>query len=118
MTTPHNPTPVRAWGVTAFAQPLESLTITRRELRADDISIDIEYAGICHSDIHTATGDWGEREYPLVPGHEIIGRVSAVTDPVLRQLLWTLRSLPRGGAFLLRHRGGPDLRVGGPLRRR
>lgn len=84
MTTPHHPTPVRAWGVTAFAQPLESLTITRRELRADDVSIDIEYAGICHSDIHTATGDWGEREYPLVPGHEIVGRVSAVGDAVTK----------------------------------
>lgn len=78
MTTPHDPTPVRAWGVTSFAQPLEPLTITRREPRADDVVIAIEYSGICHSDIHTATGDWGEREYPLVPGHEIVGKVSAV----------------------------------------
>lgn len=82
MTTPHHPTPVRAWGQTTFAQPLEPVTITRRELRADDISIDIEFSGICHSDIHTVNGDWGEREYPLVPGHEIIGRVAAVGDRV------------------------------------
>lgn len=84
MTTPHHPVPVRAWGVTATAQPLEPVTITRRELRADDISIDIEFSGICHSDIHTASGEWGEREYPLVPGHEIIGRVSAVGDAVTK----------------------------------
>lgn len=78
MSTPHNPTPIRAWGVTSFAGPLEPVTITRRELRGDDISINIEFSGICHSDIHTASGEWGEREYPLVPGHEIVGRVVAV----------------------------------------
>ncbi len=84
MATPHHPLPVRAWGVTASAQPLEPVTITRRELRADDVAIDIDYSGICHSDIHTASGEWGEREYPLVPGHEIIGRVAAVGDAVSR----------------------------------
>lgn len=81
-TTPHDPTPVRAWGVTAFAQPLEPVLITRRELRPDDISIETEFSGICHSDIHTASGEWGERDYPLVPGHEIIGRVVAIGSEV------------------------------------
>lgn len=71
-------TTTRAWGCTAAAAPLEPLTIQRRALRDDDVRIDIEYAGICHSDIHTVRGDWGDREYPLVPGHEIIGRVAAV----------------------------------------
>lgn len=66
---------VRAWGTTGFAQPLEPVTITRRELRDDDVRIRIEFVGICHSDIHTMRGDWGERSYPLVPGHEIVGIV-------------------------------------------
>jgi len=69
---------VRAWGVPGFAEPLEPVTITRRDLREDDVSIRIEFVGICHSDIHTARGDWGERAYPLVPGHEIVGIVEDV----------------------------------------
>ena len=60
------------------------MTITRRELRGDDVSIRIEFAGICHSDIHTMRGDWGERAYPLVPGHEIVGIVDAVGPDVTR----------------------------------
>lgn len=75
-------TTVRAWGSTAFAAPLEPVTIQRRALRADDVRIAIEYSGICHSDIHTMMGDWGERQYPLVPGHEIVGRVEAVGEGV------------------------------------
>lgn len=50
----------------------------RRELRANDVAIEILYSGICHSDIHTVNGDWGPQHYPLVPGHEIVGRVIAV----------------------------------------
>lgn len=75
-------TTTRAWGSPAFAAPLEPVTIERRALRADDVRITIEYAGICHSDIHTIQGDWGERRYPLVPGHEIVGRVAAVGEGV------------------------------------
>ncbi|MGD7002290.1 NAD(P)-dependent alcohol dehydrogenase [Corynebacterium halotolerans] len=81
MTTPSQnsaPTSSRAWASTSFAAPLEPVTIERRALRTDDVRIAIEYAGICHSDIHTIQGDWGERQYPLVPGHEIVGRVEAV----------------------------------------
>lgn len=74
---------VRAWGTPGFSQPLEPVTITRRPLREDDVLIRIEYAGICHSDIHTMRGDWGEREYPLVPGHEIVGIVEQVGGKVL-----------------------------------
>ncbi|WP_080791577.1 NAD(P)-dependent alcohol dehydrogenase [Corynebacterium pacaense] len=75
-------TTAHAWAVPGFAQPLVATDIERRELRPDDIRIDIEYCGVCHSDIHVATGDWGERRYPLVPGHEIIGRVSEVGSAV------------------------------------
>ena len=47
----------------------------RRELRENDVAIEILYCGVCHSDLHTVNGDWGEQPYPLVPGHEIVGRV-------------------------------------------
>ncbi|KAA3646904.1 MAG: NAD(P)-dependent alcohol dehydrogenase [Proteobacteria bacterium] len=52
--------------------------INRREPGADDVQIDILYCGVCHSDIHVAHDDWGMTVYPVVPGHEIIGRVKAV----------------------------------------
>ncbi len=50
----------------------------RRELRSNDVSIEILFSGICHSDLHTINGDWGEQPYPLIPGHEIIGKVVGV----------------------------------------
>ncbi len=49
----------------------------RRDLRDNDVAIEILYCGVCHSDLHTVNGDWGEQEYPLIPGHEIVGRVIA-----------------------------------------
>jgi uncharacterized zinc-type alcohol dehydrogenase-like protein len=50
----------------------------RRDLRDNDVAIEILYSGICHSDLHTVNGDWGPQPYPLVPGHEIVGRVLEV----------------------------------------
>lgn len=50
----------------------------RRDLRANDVAIEILFSGICHSDLHTVNGDWGPQAYPLVPGHEIVGRVIEV----------------------------------------
>lgn len=47
----------------------------RRDLRPNDVSIEILYSGVCHSDLHTVNGDWGPQPYPLVPGHEIVGKV-------------------------------------------
>lgn len=58
--------------------PLEPTTINRRELRPNDVLIDIKYAGICHSDIHQARGEWGTAIFPMIPGHEIAGVVAAV----------------------------------------
>lgn len=75
---------VAAYAAPAPEAPLEKTTITRRELGAHDILIDIKYAGICHSDIHTVQGDWGDRQYPIVPGHEIAGVVTAVGQEVTR----------------------------------
>lgn len=57
---------------------LSAWEFERRPVGPDDILIDIKYASICHSDIHTMKGDWGPQQYPQVPGHEIVGIVSAV----------------------------------------
>ncbi|WP_018983878.1 NAD(P)-dependent alcohol dehydrogenase [Salinimonas chungwhensis] len=54
----------------------------RRNLRDNDVSIEILYSGVCHSDLHTVNGDWGDQPYPLVPGHEIIGKVIEVGQQV------------------------------------
>lgn len=69
---------VKAYGTQAVNAPLVPLTIHRRELRPNDIAFDILYCGICHSDLHTIRGDFGEPLFPLVPGHEILGRVTAL----------------------------------------
>lgn len=64
--------------------PLTPWEFDRRALRADDIALDILYCGVCHSDLHIARNHWGVTRYPLVPGHEIIGRVVAVGEEVSR----------------------------------
>ena len=56
----------------------------RRNLRDNDVSIEILYSGVCHSDLHTVNGDWGDQPYPLVPGHEIVGKVIDVGSDVSR----------------------------------
>ncbi|MGP3594130.1 NAD(P)-dependent alcohol dehydrogenase [Vagococcus sp. WN89Y] len=58
--------------------PLVPFHFERRDPRPDDVAIEILYCGVCHSDLHQARNDWGYSQYPLVPGHEIIGRVTAV----------------------------------------
>jgi alcohol dehydrogenase (NADP+) len=50
-------------------------TFDRRDLRTDDVAIEILYCGVCHSDLHMVRDDWGRDTYPVVPGHEIVGRV-------------------------------------------
>jgi len=64
--------------------PFEKTTIERRELRTDDILIDIKYCGICHSDIHNAFDEWGGGIFPMVPGHEMAGVVAAVGTEVTK----------------------------------
>ncbi|HET8551424.1 MAG TPA: NAD(P)-dependent alcohol dehydrogenase [Gammaproteobacteria bacterium] len=64
--------------------PLAPFTFERRALRDDDVAMEILYCGICHSDLHQAHNDWGAATYPLVPGHEIIGRVTDVGSDVSR----------------------------------
>jgi uncharacterized zinc-type alcohol dehydrogenase-like protein len=73
---------VNAWAAAAAGEPLARTTIERRALGEHDVLIAIEYAGICHSDIHTVNGDWGPQPYPVVPGHEIVGTVAEVGPAV------------------------------------
>jgi len=62
--------------------PLAPWTINRRDPKPHDVQIDIKYCGVCHSDLHFARNDWGMSVYPLVPGHEIVGVVTAVGEHV------------------------------------
>src|ERR1044072_9062888 len=84
------PTKAKGWGTYASDQPLQPIEFERRALRPDDVSIRITYAGICHSDLHTVRGDWGEPARPAIPGHEIVGRVTAIGSEVTRHRLGDL----------------------------
>lgn len=75
-------TTTAAWGATAPDAPIAPLVIERRALRPDDVDIAITHCGVCHSDLHTARNDWGRTNYPIVPGHEIVGIVRAVGSGV------------------------------------
>lgn len=65
-----------AYGAASATSPVVPMAIARREPGPHDVPIDILYCGICHSDIHQVRNEWGSSIYPMVPGHEIIGRVS------------------------------------------
>jgi alcohol dehydrogenase (NADP+) len=75
-------TTVSAYAAPSATAPLTETTITRREVGPHDVAFDIHFAGICHSDLHTVKGEWGAVEYPMVPGHEISGIVTAVGSEV------------------------------------
>ncbi len=75
---------VKAFGAYAADKSLEALDIDRRAPGDHDVQIDIAYCGVCHSDLHTVRGEWAGTLYPCVPGHEIVGRVSAVGARVTR----------------------------------
>jgi len=68
---------VKAYGAYAGDKPLEPIDIERRNPGAHDVQIEIAYCGICHSDLHQVRSEWSGTVYPCVPGHEIVGRVSA-----------------------------------------
>jgi uncharacterized zinc-type alcohol dehydrogenase-like protein len=72
----------KAFAAQSPTSPLGPFEIERRDLAPDDVRIEILYCGVCHSDIHTARNEWQNTLYPSVPGHEIIGRVTAVGDTV------------------------------------
>ncbi|CAO3361223.1 NAD(P)-dependent alcohol dehydrogenase [Azospirillum palustre] len=69
---------VKAYGANAADKPLEPMDIARRAPGPHDVQIEIAYCGICHSDLHQVRAEWAGTQWPCVPGHEIVGRVSAV----------------------------------------
>ncbi|WP_260483417.1 NAD(P)-dependent alcohol dehydrogenase [Sphingomicrobium flavum] len=77
-------TTAKGWGVTSPEDTIHALQFERRDPRDNDVTIAISHCGICHSDIHFAHDDWGMSHYPMVPGHEIVGTVTAVGDSVSR----------------------------------
>ena len=79
-----SPRTVAAYAATSPTEPLARTTIDRRDPGPHDVTIDIKFAGICHSDIHTVKAEWGTPNYPVVPGHEIAGVVSAVGAEVTK----------------------------------
>lgn len=70
--------PTRAYAAQSSTSPLGPHSIPRRQPTPTDVAIDILYCGVCHSDLHQARGEWAGTQYPCVPGHEILGRVTAV----------------------------------------
>lgn len=75
---------IRAYAAKSETSGVHPFSIDRREPRADDVVIEIDYCGICHTDIHFVHNDWDMTVYPVVPGHEIIGHVTAVGSDVER----------------------------------
>ena len=72
----------KGYAVKSAKAPLEGFSFERRELREKDVQLEILYAGICHSDIHQAREEWGPAIFPMVPGHEIVGKVTAIAAGV------------------------------------
>ncbi len=77
-------TTVPAYGTDAADAPLAPMTIPRRATGAEDVRIEIDFCGVCHTDIHIARNDWGRSSYPIVPGHEIVGHVTEIGSAVTR----------------------------------
>jgi len=75
---------VKSYAAQAANKPLEPFEIDRREPGAEDVEIKILYCGVCHSDIHTARNEWKGTKYPVVPGHEIVGKVTRIGANVSR----------------------------------
>jgi uncharacterized zinc-type alcohol dehydrogenase-like protein len=74
----------KGYAAMAASENLQPFEFTRRSPRPHDVAIDILYCGVCHSDLHFVRNDWGMSIYPLVPGHEIVGRVTSVGDHVTK----------------------------------
>jgi uncharacterized zinc-type alcohol dehydrogenase-like protein len=73
-----------SFAATSASSPLAPFSFARREPLPQDVQLDILYCGVCHSDLHTARNEWTNTTYPVVPGHEIVGRVTAVGSEVTR----------------------------------
>ncbi len=78
------PLNVLGYAARSATTPLAPFSFERRDPRPDDVTLEVLYCGVCHSDLHNARNDWGFSSYPVVPGHEIIGRVTAVGSAVTK----------------------------------
>jgi alcohol dehydrogenase (NADP+) len=74
----------RAWAAQTATSPLAPFSIDRRDPLSDDVVIEILYCGVCHSDLHQVRDEWHNSMYPIVPGHEIVGRVTRVGSAVTK----------------------------------
>ncbi len=72
----------KAYAAKSATTPIEPWSLDRREPKPHDVELDILYCGVCHSDLHTVRNEWGGTVYPVVPGHEIVGRVTRVGNEV------------------------------------
>ena len=77
-------TKTAAYAVASATSPFSKITIERRQPKDHDVAIDILFCGVCHSDLHQARNEWGNSTFPMVPGHEIVGRVRAVGKKVTK----------------------------------
>lgn len=73
---------IKAFAAYKASEPLKPFVVNRRDPRENDVKIDIAFCGVCHSDVHQARDEWGGSIFPMVPGHEIVGTVSAVGKAV------------------------------------
>ena len=73
---------VNAYAAHKSKEPLKPYKFERREPGVNDVLIDIEYCGVCHSDLHQVRDEWGGSKFPMVPGHEIVGKVTQVGNGV------------------------------------
>jgi uncharacterized zinc-type alcohol dehydrogenase-like protein len=83
----------KAYAAPSATSPLGPISITRRQPLATDVEIDILFCGVCHSDLHFARNEWGGSVYPIVPGHEILGRVTRVGAGVTKFKVGDLASV-------------------------
>ncbi len=90
-------TTVNAYAAASVGAALGPLSIERRDLKPEDVQIEILYCGVCHSDIHQVRDEWGGSIFPMVPGHEIVGKVTAVGDKVTK---FAVGDLAGAGCFV------------------
>ena len=76
--------PVNSYAAMSSNTPLEAYNFERRAVGPDDVQIDILFCGVCHSDLHQVKNEWGGSQYPMVPGHEIVGKVLSVGSNVTK----------------------------------
>jgi alcohol dehydrogenase (NADP+) len=99
----------KAYAAQSATDSLGPFSFQRRDVRAHDVQIEILYCGVCHSDIHQARNEWGNSIYPMVPGHEIVGRVVKVGDEVTK---FRVDDLAGVGCFVDSCRKCPQCKAG------